>query len=773
MPGPSTSISLSHWGAFLADTEDGRLVGVRPFPRDPAPSPIIENTVEMVYSPLRVAEPAIRESVLRSGPGAATERRGSDPFVSVGWDQALDFVAAELRRIRGEHGPGGIFGGSYGWSSAGRFHHARSQLRRFLFAGGGCVDQVTNYSWGAAQVLLPHVVGTHQPVSGRNTSWDSIARHTDLFVAFGGLNPKNWNVTAGGPGEHMMPHWTRRARESGVEFVVVSPVRSDIPDWLGAEWIPPRPNTDTALMLGIAHVLITEHLVDAAFLDRYTTGYDRLRAYVLGEENGVATTPDWAAEISGVEAGAIRSLARRMASGRTFIAGSWSLQRADHGEQPYWMIVALAALLGQIGLPGGGYGFGYGSLNGVGNPSRALPAPQFPTGRNPAGLAIPVARVADMLLGPGETCEFDGRTLIYPDIRMVYWAGGNPFHHHQDLNRLLRAWRRPETIVVHDTWWTPVARFADVVLPATTTLERNDLGGSSRDRFLFAMPQAIAPVGAARSDFAIFCDLAARLGYEASFTEGLREMDWVRRLYAAVTEAASAKGVAMPDFDAFWHAGYWEAPPPETEEILHADFRADPLAAPLATPSGRIELYSERIASFGYADCPPHPAWLEPAEWLGSPKAGRFPLHLISSQPGTKLHSQSDPSALSRARKVGGREPVLIHPADAERRGIRTGSPVRLFNDRGACVAAARVTAEVRPGVVVLQTGAWFDPSEPGQAGGLERHGNPNVLTLDKGTSRLAQGCSAMTALVEIEPLQDAPEVKAFAPVALKRAVPA
>ena len=159
-------------------------------------------------------------------------------------------------------------------------------------------------------------------------------------------------------------------------------------------------------------------------------------------------------------------------------------------------------------------------MNGYGNPVRRFPVPALKGLGNPAASDIPVARIADMMLRPGEDYDFDGRTQRYPDIRLVYWCGGNPFHHHQDLNRLRRAWERPETIVVNEIWWTPTAKLADIVLPATTTLERNDIGASSRDRYIMAMHQVVEPVGEARNDFDIFGGLAARLGIAAAFTEG-------------------------------------------------------------------------------------------------------------------------------------------------------------------------------------------------------------------------------------------------------------
>ena len=194
-------------------------------------------------------------------------------------------------------------------------------------------------------------------------------------------------------------------------------------------------------------------------------------------------------------------------------------------------------------------------------------------------------------------------------------------------------------------------------------------------------------------------------------------------------------------------------------------FRSNPVAAPLKTPSGKIEIYSETIAGFGYDDCPGHPVWLEPAEWLGGAAAERHRLHMISNQPRARLHSQLDCGDVSRAGKVAGREPVRMNPEDAAARGIADGDVVRVFNDRGQCLAGAVITDALRPGVVELATGAWYDPLDAGEPGSLDKHGNPNVLTLDKPTSQLTQCCAAQTALVEVERYRDtAPEITAFDP---------
>lgn len=753
----------SHWGRFEALVDEGSLTGIEAYSPDPDPTPLVHGIPDGLHSRVRVKRPAVRESWLRAhreGGDARPELRGREAFVEVSWEEALDLVAGELDRVRGAHGNASIFGGSYGWSSAGRFHHAKTQLHRFLNTIGGHTDQVGNYSFGAAAAILPHIVGSAAMASGRTTSWDVLERETDLWVLFGGLPLKNTQLESGGITQHTARDWVSRIARSGTDFVSVSPLRDDAPPESRAEWLAPRPGTDTALMLALAHTLLDEGLHDAAFLERYCVGWDRFAQYLLGEGDGTPKSADWAAEVTGLEAETIRNLARRMASRRTMISVSWSLQRADHGEQTYWAAIALAAALGQIGLPGGGFGFAYGSTGTTGQPRYPFPAPVLPVGTNPMRTAIPAARIADLLLEPGGSYDFNGQRREYPHIRLVYWAGGNPFHHHQDLNRLIKGWRRPETVVVNEPWWTATARHADIVLPATTTLERNDIGAASQDTAIVAMHRAVDPLHEARNDFDIFASLAERLGAGDAFTEGCDELRWIARLYETTRGAAAAQGVELPPFEEFWARGAVEI---EKESfVLLQDFRQDPVAHPLHTPSGRIEIFSPAIAGFGYDDCPGHPAWMEPSEWLGSPEAARHPLHLITNQPAHRLHSQLDMASPAQAAKVAGREPCRLNPGDAAARGIADGDVVRLFNDRGSCLAGVVLRDDVRPGVVQLSTGAWYE-APAARAGGegdgdgdaddrpLEVHGNPNVLTRDRGTSKLGQGSSAQTALVEVE----------------------
>jgi biotin/methionine sulfoxide reductase len=573
-----------------------------------------------------------------------------------------------------------------------------------------------------------------------------IAEHTQTLVMFGGINPKNSQVSMGGVTRHETASRFDEFKQCGIRCVNISPQQTDAPD--GAEWLPIIPGTDTAMMLALAWVLETESLLDRDFLDRCTTGYEHFRRYLLGDTDGQPKTPVWASALCGIDSQTIEVLARHMAAHRTLITVAWSLQRAENGEQPYWMAATLAAMLGQIGFPGGGIGYGYGAIGGLGVSVKRLGGLTFPQGENPVKDFIPVARIADMLLSPGAAYDFNGESRHYPDIKLVYWCGGNPFHHHQDLNRLQKAFKQPDTIIVHEPWWTATAQRADIVFPATTPYEREDIGRAQGDAYLFHMPQMIPPVEESRNDYDIFSGLAERLGVSEVFTESRDSAQWQHYMYEVFEREARESGVDVPSFEELKQSNWVELPiaGPEYSDTPFADFRSDPQRFPLGTPSGRIEIYSSTIAGFNYPEDPGHSVWRPPVEWLGSDHAGQFPLHLVSPQPGDKLHSQLECAIADRPGERPA--PLSINPVDAACRRITTGALVRVFNDRGACLARAVLTESVREGVVVLPTGAWFSPGSDT----IDSQGNPNVLTRDRGTSRIGQGSSAHSTLVEVIP---------------------
>ena len=748
----------AHWGTYeITETPDGpALMGLND---DPAPSAIGQGWLDAAQDTrTRVLKPAIRKGWLET---RDTANRCNDSFVEVDWDTALNLVADEIKRVAHKHGNKAIYAGSYGWASAGRFHHAQSQMRRFFNLIGGFTYSRETYSHAAAEVLIPYITGmTNREFQGQMTDLQTIVKETELLVAFGGISGRTAQIASSGVARHETEYWLKEAHKNGMKAVSISPLRSDYAADLNPEWLSLRPNTDTALMLGLAHELHRNGIHDKEFLTRYCHGWPEFEAYLTGAKDGQAKDVAWAAAICDIEQTTITDLAHRMATNRTMITATWGMQRADHGEQPLWMGLVLAAMLGQIGTPGGGFGFGYGSTEVVGKRSHQIPWPALPQGKNPIEDFIPVARIADMLLHPGASYAYNGETRTYPDARIVYWAGGNPFHHHQDLMRLERAWTKPDTVITNEPWWTATAKRADIVLPSTTPLERDDLMTNERENGLAWMSQAIAPVGMARDDHNIFADLARRFGVHDAFSEGRSTDEWLEWLWDEGAKAAEGLGLPMPSLEDFKTQGRLTLPKLLEPRSLFSDFIADPDNSPLGTETGKIEIVCPPIAAMNLADCPGHPAWLEPTEWTGN--AAPEALHLISGQPIAKLHGQLDNGSHSMAHKRQGREIATLHPDTAAARGIVEGDIICLKNTRGACLASAAISDGIRPDAIALATGAWFDPH---LINGVWTcvHGNPNILTLDKGTSTLAQGNIAHTTVVTVSKWEgELPEVTAF-----------
>lgn len=749
----------AHWGTYLVEvSDDGRALGARPHDDDPDAAPAIHN-IDGFRARSRVLRPAVRRAWLQRGPGPDPLR--GDPaqeYVEVEWDLALGLVAGELDRVRTDHGNRAVYGGSYGWASAGRLHHAQSQLHRFLNAIGGYTRSVNDYSRGASMVLLPHLIGPQgtADLRTRPVSWRHVAEHTDLLVSFGGVRRSNTWVVPGGHARHVGTGLARTAGAS-TRVVSLSAQRDDAFGELGAEWVGVMPGTDAAVMLALVHVLVTEGLADDAFLAAYTVGADAVRRYVLGEADGVARTPEWAESVSRAPAARIRELAREMAAGRTLINVVYALQRGESGEQPVWAALTLAAFLGQIGLPGGGFVHGFGSMGDYGVGVAGTRLPTLSQGVNPVAEHIPCARISDLLLHPDQPIAYDGHELELPEIRLAYWAGGNPFHHHQDLRRLTRALTRLDTFVVHETHWTATAKHADVVLPVASSLERDDLAAGAGDSRLRASPRAVDPPGEAREELWIYTRLGELLG--ADVAEGPDSRGWLERIYEEWRAAPGSP--AAPAFGEFWRDGGVDLPTEAYDAPVFTAFRADPATNPLDTPSGRLELWSETIAGFGLADIGGHAEWRQPTQWWGA--AATDELHLLCNQPSHRLHSQLDMGRASRSTKVAGREPVRLHPDDAAARGLTDGDLALVSSPQGSLLAGVIVTDALLPGVAQMHTGAWYDPSAPEVADCV--NGNVNVLTRDVGTSTLTQGCSGAHVLVRVQRYEGpVPPVRSYDP---------
>lgn len=772
----NTILTATHWGVVRIKVENGRIKDVTPYEKDPRPTPMLKGVADLAYSPSRIRYPLVRAGYLKDGPNSDRSKRGAEPFVRVSWDQALDLIVKEFQRVHKEYGPTGVYGGSLGWKSVGKLHNCVAAAQRFMEQNGGYVSRTGDYSSGATQVIMPHVIGSLGSYE-QSTAWPVVVRDSKLVVIWGAdpmvTNQIGWVVPDHGAYEGM-----KALKEAGTKVIVIDPVRTETAKFLNAEWIAPRPQSDVAIMLAIAHTLYTEKLHDQKFLDTYCVGFDQFLPYLLGETDKTPKTAEWAAHISGLEPELIKRLARDFAKNRTMLMSGFGMQRQQHGEQPHWALVTVACMLGQIGLPGGGFSLSY-HYNSSGSPAAngaVLPGLSNGSksgqrqGRGGGVASIPCARLADMLLEPGKVIDANGKKVTLPDVRMTYWVGGNPIVHHQDTNRLLKAWQKFETVIVQDYQWTPTCRHADIVLPATTTFERNDIEqiGDYTLKGIVAMHKVIEPMFEARNDYDICLELAKRMGNEQAFSEGKAEMDWIGSFYEAAAQQAKAKKVDMPSFDDFWNGEsiiWFPITDAGRNYVKYKEFRDEPLLEPLGTPSGKFEIYSKNIEKMGYDDCPPHAAWMEPQERLGGPSEAskKHPFHLTCGHPAWRLHSQLCGTSFRKTYAVADREPCLINTKDAAAKGIKSGDVVRVFNDRGQILVGAIVTDDVRPGVIRTYEGAWYDPQEPGKPGTLCKYGLVNVLTYDIGSSKLAQATSAHSSSVDFEKYKgNPPPVTAF-----------
>lgn len=756
----STVVTAAHWGPLGVVVEEGKVVKSGPAIPAPLTNELQSVVADQLYSETRVKYPMVRKGYLEGNKD--TTLRGRDEWVRVSWEQAFDLVAKEMKRVRDSYGATGIYAGSYGWYSSGSLHAARTLLHRYLNVTGGFVGSKGDYSTGAAQVIMPHVLGTIE-VYEQQTSWETILESSEIVVLWS-ANPLTTLRIAWTSTDQQGIEYFKKLKESGKRIICIDPVRSESCEFLGAEWIPINTATDVPLMLGIAHTLVTEDKHDKAFLKKYTSGYDKFEEYLLGKIDGQPKDATWASKLTGVPVEMIKQLANDFVTKRTMLMGGWGMQRQRHGEQSHWMMVTLASMLGQIGLPGGGFGFSYHYANGgvptatggilgsiTANP--AVQAGEKTWLDETSKMAFPVARIADALLNPGKTIQYNGTEITYPDIKLVYWAGGNPFVHHQDTNTLVKAFHKPDTFIVNEVNWTPTARMADIVLPVTTSYERNDLtmSGDYSMMNIYPMKQVVPPQFEAKSDYDIFTELAKRAGVEEQFTENKSEMDWLKGFYQTAFDAARKNRVLMPKFEKFWEENKpltFKANEKAKKWVRYEEFRNDPLLNPLGTPSGKIEIYSDVVAKMNYDDCKGYPSWMEPAEFAGNTTA-EAPLALVTPHPYYRLHSQLAHTSLRQKYAVNDREPVLIHKDDAATRGIVDGDIVRIYNQRGQVLAGAVVTDGIIKGTVALHEGAWYDPADLGQSDKpLCKNGCPNVLTRDEGTSKLAQGNSPNTCIV-------------------------
>ncbi len=769
--------SGSHWGAFRAHVYGGKVQEIKPLELDKYPTEMLDGIKGILYSPSRVRYPMVRLDWLKKHKYAG-ETRGNNRFVRVTWDEALDLFYRELERVQKEYGPWALHAGQTGWRQTGQFHSCGNHMQRAVAMHGNFIKKVGDYSTGAGQTILPYVLGSTE-VYAQGTSWSEILENSDNIILWANDPVKNlqvgWACETHESFEYLEQLKEKVAKKE-INVISVDPVKNKTQRYLENDHLYVNPQSDVAFMLGLAHTLYTEDLHDKKFIETYCLGFDDFIQYVMGEtKDKVEKTPEWAAEICGISADKIREFARMLVGGRTQLLFGWCIQRQEHGEQPYWMGAVLAAMIGQIGLPGGGVSYGH-HYSSIGVPSTGFAGPGgFP--RNPDeapkwdnndfngySSTIPVARWVDSILEPGKEIRYNGSKVKLPDVKMMVVSGCNPWHHHQDRNKMKKAFQKLQTVVTIEFAWTATCRFSDIVLPACTQWERNDIDlyGSYSGRGMIAMQRLVDPLFQSKTDFDIFTELTRRFGRHKEYTRGMDEMEWVRDLYAQCRKSNEGK-FDMPEFDEFWDKGYFDAGKGKPW-VRHAAFREDPEINALGTPSGFIEITSRKIDRYGYEHCQGHPMWFEKTERShGGPGSEKHPYWLQSCHPDKRLHSQMCESEEFRATyAVQGREPIYINPIDAKAKGIKNGDVVRVFNDRGQLLAGAVVMDSYPQGVVRIEEGAWYGPLNE-KIGAIDTYGDPNTLTMDIGSSELAQATSANTCLVNFERFKgELPPVTSF-----------
>ena len=638
--------------------------------------------------------------------------KGEGKFERISWDEALDTLVAQLKRVKDNYGNEGIF----------------------LATGGGYLAGLHNGGFAAARLLAQFggFVTHYGNISSEGAVWASLTQYGSVMVGNSRddlLNSKliilwGWDPARMISGTNTMYHLIK-AKDNGAKIIAVDPRYHDTAATLADEWIPIRPSTDTAVMAAMANVMIKENLHDQAFLDKYTVGFDKFKEYVLGQEDGVEKTPSWAAEISDVDAATIERLAREYAT--TVPAALMDCQgpaRSAMGEQFNRCAMTLCAMTANVGRPGGS---ACGGLMGipVGHMFRMS---AIPPGKNPFELTGPkikgtldirertimrvhINKIFDAIL--------EGKKGGYPaDIHMMWSMCNNYMNQTGNSNKAHRALQKLEFLCVNELFMTAQARYADLLLPVTSAAERSDLTRPwpSGPYFTF-INRALEPLGECKSDFDIATELAERLDIK-DFNPHTEE-EWLKILFDFNPEYQKY----IKDYDKFRQDGIHRVQL-EKPYVAFQKQIEDPENHPFETPSGKIEIFSQRVVDIDHPQCPPIPKYMQVPEDRFDPLAEKYPLQLLSPHPKNRVHSEM--YEVEWLREI---EPhrAWINPIDAQTRGISDGDEMHVYNDRGKVAITAWVTERIIPGVICIFEGAWYSPDESG----IDRGACANTLTND------------------------------------------
>jgi len=674
---------------------------------------------QYVHHPERLMHPLKRVGV-----------KGQGKFERITWDEALGTLADKLKSVKEDHGNAGIL----------------------LATGGGYLAGLHNGGFAAARLLAQFGGFTthYGNISSEGAVWASLTQYGSVMVGNSRedmLNSKliilwGWDPARMISGTNTMHHLIK-ARENGARVIAIDPRYHDTAATVADEWIPIYPSTDTAMMVAMAHVMIKEGLYDQAFLDKFTVGFDKFRAYVMGEEDGVQKTPTWAAEITGVPADTIVRIARLYAGTKpAALMDCQGPARSAMGEQYNRCASTLCAMTGNVGRPGGSAGGGLMGIP-IGHMFRMS---AIPPGKNPVELDGPkVKGTLDIRLRVAKRIHInklfdailEGKTGGYPaDIKMMWSMCNNYINQTGNSNKAHRALKKLDFLAVNELFMTATARYADIVLPVTTAAERSDLTRPwpSGPYFTF-VNRALEPLGECKSDLDITAELAERLGVKDfnPFTE-----DDILKMFV---ENNPETAPLIPDFDKFRREGIHRVVL-EKPIVAFQKQIEDPENHPFETPSGKIEIFSQRVADLDNPLCPPIPKYMQVPEDRSDPLAEKYPLQLLTPHPKNRVHSEL--YKVDWLREVEEHR-AWINPVDAAARGIADDDKIYVYNDRGRVMIPAWVTERIKPGVISIFEGTWYNPDE----NGVDRGACANTLTPD---TYSGGGAAVMnTSLVQIE----------------------
>ncbi|MEE4196263.1 MAG: DMSO/selenate family reductase complex A subunit [Bacteroidales bacterium] len=670
--------------------------------------------------------------------------RGEGKFEPISWDEALDLLANQIKRVKQKYGNSSLLV-PYGTGSYNQLN-GRQTAARLMNLIGGSLGFYNSYSWACISKATPYVYGT-SVTGNQRQDWVN-----SKYIIMWGWNPAEMRDGTNSD------FFIKKARENGAKVICIDPRMSMSAVALADEWIPIRPGTDVAMMSAMAYTIIQNNLHDKDFIDRCCMGFDESQMpegyedkesysdYILGKSDRIAKTPAWAEKICGVPAQTIERIAHEYATQKpSVLYQGYGMQRRAYGEQVVIAGCALPAITGNVGVSGGWAG-GLALQADDGGPFWNV----FPTGENPVQARIPVFLWTEAILR-GKEMGFEegvrGVERLESNIKLIWSVASNILiNQHADTNRSAKILKDPslvEFIAVQDQFMTPSAKFADLILPVCTQLEMWGLedGWKYGDEVII-MPKTQEPPYQTKSDYQICTELAERFGVKKKFTQNRSEREWIEW---AVARYKNSRFPEIPELERLKkeNTGVYSKPV-DNPAIAFENFRKNPKKYPLRTPSGKVELFSKTLFDMGKPDTiPAVPKYIQEWESPFGKEARKYPLQALGHHYMARVHSTHDGiDWLDEAFP----QRVFINPLDAQERGIQNGEEVLIFNDRGKIRIPCRITPKIMPGVVNIPQGAWWNPD----ADGVDRRGNINVLTSHQWTP-LAYGNAQHTIMVEVK----------------------